>query len=79
MNVDIKRDEILDNSFFQFGVLSGSMMFSAEMETIRRKNRIQRNYRILAMYLPLGQQLYTCSSQYPAVSSTSHVKKLPIK
>lgn len=40
---------------FWFGVLSGSIMFSAEMETIRRKNRlnrIQRDYEVLAMYLP---------------------------
>lgn len=72
-NIEVKRDEILDNSLFQFGVLSGFTMFSAEMETIRKKSRIQRNYRILAMYLPLGQELCTCSLQYPAMSSTSHM------
>lgn len=40
---------------FLLGVLSGSVTFSAEMKTIRRKNRldrVQRDYRVLALYLP---------------------------
>lgn len=40
---------------FLFGVLSGSVVFSVEVKTLRRKNRldrVQRDYRVLAMYLP---------------------------